>query len=52
MAWGSKASAMQLTAIATEQFFNQTPTLNRRKSAHRRVDADVPVTPTPRTDST
>ena len=46
MAWGAKISATQLTGITTEQFFDQTPTLYPRESAHCHVQADFPVSPT------
>ena len=46
MAWSSRISATQLTAITTEQFFDQTPTLNPRESAHCQVEVDFPATPT------
>jgi hypothetical protein len=42
MAWGSKITATQLTSIATEQVFDQAPTLNPRESAHCRVEVDFP----------
>jgi hypothetical protein len=37
MAWGSDTSATQLTAITTEQFFDQVPTLNPRETVHVQV---------------
>lgn len=41
MAWGSKTSATQLTSISnTEQFFDQTPTLNPGESAHVQIKFD------------
>ena len=46
MAWGAKISATQLTAITTEQFFDQTPTLNPRESAHCHIEVDFPASPT------
>ena len=47
MAWGSKTSATQLTAITTtEKFFDQTPTLNPYEVAHVEVEANPPATPT------
>jgi hypothetical protein len=46
MAWGAKTNAAQLTAITTEQLFDQTPTLNQRESAHCRVEVDFPASPT------
>ena len=46
MAWGSKTSATQLTNITTEQFFDQTPTLNPRELCHCEVDANFPASPT------
>jgi hypothetical protein len=46
MAWGAKISATQLTSITTEQFFDQSPTLNPRESAHCHIQVDFPATPT------
>ena len=46
MAWGAKITATQLTAITTEQFFDQVPTLSPREGAHCRVAVDFPATPT------
>ena len=47
MAWGSKTAATQLTGIGTtEQFFNQTPTLNPGETAHVEVDFNPPASPT------
>src|ERR671911_730271 len=46
MAWGAKINATQVTAITTEQFFDQTPTLNPRESAHCHIQVDFPATPT------
>jgi hypothetical protein len=46
MAWGARITATQLTSITTEQFFDQTPTLNPRESAHCRVAVDFPASPT------
>jgi len=46
MAWGAKTTATQLTAITTEQFFDQAPTLNPRESAHCQIQVDFPATPT------
>jgi hypothetical protein len=46
MAWSAKISATQLTAITTEQIFDQAPTLNPRESAHCRVEVDFPASPT------
>lgn len=46
MAWGAKTSATQLTTITTEQFFDQTPTLNPGELLHVEVEANFPVTPT------
>jgi len=46
MAWSSKTSATQLTSITSEQFFNQTPTLNPRELIHCEVEANFPTTPT------
>ncbi len=46
MAWGAKTSATQLVNITTEQFFDQTPSLNPGESAHVQVQVDFPATPT------
>ena len=46
MVWGAKISATQLTAITSEQFFDQAPTLSPRESAHCRVAVDFPASPT------
>ncbi len=46
MAWGSKTSATQLTAITTEQFFDELITLNPRELTHVQVDVDFPGSPT------
>ena len=46
MAWGADTSATQLTSITTEQFFDATPQLNPRETAHVQVSVDFPVTPT------
>lgn len=46
MAWGSKTSATQLTSITTEEFFDETPTLNPREIAHCEVTVDFPSSPT------
>lgn len=47
MAWGSKTSATQLTSITTtEQFFDETPQLNPRETAHVEVEVDFQSTPT------
>jgi len=47
MAWGAKTSATQLTSISnTEQFFDQTPTLNPREIAHCEVEANFVTSPT------
>jgi hypothetical protein len=40
MAWGSRTNATQLTAITTEQFFDQIPTLNPRETAVVQVSVD------------
>ena len=46
MAWGNKTNATQLTGITTEQFFDQTPTLNPGETLHVEVEVDFPTTPT------
>lgn len=46
MAWSSKTTATQLTAITSEQFFDTLVTLNPGETAHCQVDINVPVTPT------
>lgn len=46
MAWSSETTATQLTSITTEQYFNQTPTLNPAETAHVQVSVDFPSTPT------
>lgn len=47
MAWGSKTTATQLTTITdTEQFFDQTPTLNPGETAHVQIDFDPVASPT------
>ncbi len=47
MAWGSKATATQVTAITTsEKFFDQTPALNPGETIHVEVDANPPASPT------
>ncbi len=47
MAWGSKQSATQVTAITTtEKFFDVTPTLNPGELHHVEIEANPPATPT------
>ena len=46
MAWGSDTAATQLTAITTEQFFDQVPTLNPRETAHVQASVDYLGSPT------
>jgi hypothetical protein len=46
MAWGSRTNATQLTAITTEQFFDQTPQLSPRETAAVQVSVDFPASPT------
>ena len=47
MAWGSKVSATQVTAITTtEKFFDQTPTTTPGELLHCEVEANPPATPT------
>jgi hypothetical protein len=46
MAWGAKINASPLTAITTEQFFDHTPTLDPRESAHCPHPGRLPATPT------
>lgn len=47
MAWGSKTTATQLTAITTtELFFDQTPIINPGEFHHVEIEANPPATPT------
>jgi hypothetical protein len=42
----AKISATQLTAITTEQLFDQTPMLNPRESVHCHIQGRLPRSPT------
>ena len=46
MAWAAKDGATQLTSITTEQFFDDTPSLNPGETAHIQVEVNFPTTPT------
>lgn len=46
MAWQDKQTATQLTSITTEQFFDQTPSLNPRELCHVQIEIDFPASPT------